>query len=435
MDNEEINNSDIKTGGRRLKVVLVNNSDTLGGAAVVTYRLMNALINEGVDARMLVYTRTTDDPSKVGVMSTRYRRGLRFMWERGVIYLNNGMNRDNLFKVSIANTGMPLHRHPWVKEADVIALNWINQGLLSLGGIRKLSKMGKPIVWTMHDMWCMTGICHHAYKCERYKEECGCCRFLESSNPNDLSHKVWEKKKSVYDPEKFHFVAVSNWLARKARESSLLKDMPLSIIPNAFPIETFGTKPTIDISHMGITGKRKLILVGAARLDDPIKGIDYAIDALNYLFDNHPEVNRQAASIFFGDIRDKSLMDKLRFPHYYMGRINDPKLLRTLYSYGTIVMSSSLFETLPGTLIEGQAAGCLPVTFGEGGQSDIVEHKVNGYIAKYKDIHDLAEGIMWALKQDVDREALHESVGERFGSQQIAKRYIKLFNELLDKKQ
>ena len=48
------------------------------------------------------------------------------------------------------------------KEADVIHLHWVNQGLLSLNDIKKMTQSGKPMVWTMHDMWACTGICHHA---------------------------------------------------------------------------------------------------------------------------------------------------------------------------------------------------------------------------------------------------------------------------------
>lgn len=111
--------------------------------------------------------------------------------------------------------------------------------------------------------------------------------------------------------------------------------------------------------------------------------------------------------------------------------MNDWRLLRQLYAAASVVLSTSLYETLPGTLIEGQAAGCLPVTFGRGGQADIVTHLKDGYIAEYKNPESVADGIIWALSQKPDREALHESVRERFASNTVAQRFIALFNELL----
>ncbi|MCI9608233.1 MAG: glycosyltransferase [Muribaculaceae bacterium] len=415
-----------------MKVALICNSDLLGGAAIVTFRLMQALRLQGVDARMIVYTKLSDSP-QVEVVGSRFVRGVYFMWERLRIYAANGFSRDDLFKVSIANVGYPIHRHPWVKESDVVALNWINQGLASLDGIRKLGRSGKPIVWTMHDMWNCTGICHHAYECTRYRESCGKCPFLGSDKPDDLSHKVWLRKKELYNSVPIHFVAVSNWLADRCAASSLLRNRSVSVIPNAFPVETFATESATTPMLPGIDFRRDLILMGAARLDDPIKGIEYAISALNTIFDNNPEVSKRSMAVFFGNLNNPGLLDSLRFPHIWVGRINDPALLRSLYACAKVVLSTSLYETLPGTLIEGQASGCVPVSFGLGGQRDIVTHKKDGYIARYKDPEDIANGIVWALGAGIDRRQLHESVSERFAASSIAARYIRLFEDLINK--
>ena len=138
-------------------------------------------------------------------------------------------------------------------------------------------------------------------------------------------------------------------------------------------------------------------------------------------------------AVFFGSIRDASLLEQIRLPYRYIGRINDPKVIRQLYASSHVVISTSLYETLPGTLIEGQAAGCVPVSFGMGGQRDIIDHKVNGYIADYKSPQSIAEGIAWALNAAPDREMLHTSVRERFASDVIANKYLDLFNSLLNK--
>ena len=127
------------------------------------------------------------------------------------------------------------------------------------------------------------------------------------------------------------------------------------------------------------------------------------------------------------------MLDRLRFHYSYLGRINDRTLLRQLYANAKVVISTSLYETLPGTLIEGQAAGCIPVSFDRGGQRDIIEPKVNGYLAEYKNPQSVANGILWALSQDNDRRELHEEVKRKFSSEVVADRYINLINELLSK--
>lgn len=415
-----------------LKVAILCHSDNLGGASIVTHRLCQALRQEGVDARMIVFNKMSDDP-EVTAIGSRFRRGYTFMAERLGIALANGFSRENLFKVSTATRGFDLSRHPQVADADIILLSWINQGMLSLGDIRKLGRLGKPMVWVMHDMWNLTGICHHALECTAYTEQCGACQFLKSNNPNDLSHTTWLRKQRLYNDCPLTFVAVSNWLADCCRRSSLLAGHDVRVIPNAFPVDTF--TPTTLLPLSVLPPDREIILMGAARLDDPIKGLDYALDALNHLFDNNPEAARNSVAVFFGATNNPECYDRLRFPHINLGRINDPTILRGLYARAKVVLSTSLYETLPGTLIEGQAAGCLPVTFGRGGQADIVDHKVNGYIARYKDVADVAQGILWALQTNVDEQMLHESVRERFSSLTVGRRFIDLFNELLNRKE
>lgn len=427
--------SDISRGAavrHPMKVAFLCNSDNLGGAAVVTRRLVHAMRGEGVDARMIVFNKMSDDDAVIQVGAGRFRRGCSFMYERMRIAAANGFSRDNLFKVSLASSGVDPTDNEWLRQCDVIVLSWINQGLLSLDGIFRLGMTGKPVVWIMHDMWNLTGICHHAYECRNYIRECGWCQFLGSRRkPDDLSHTVWQRKKKLYDAVPITFVAVSNWLAGCCRDSGLLSGRDVRVIPNAFPVDTFATSPSMPFQS--VPDGKKIVLMGAARLDDPIKGFPMAVEALNRLFDNYPEVARGAMAVFFGTFRDSSVLDGLRFPHVSLGMVNDAKYLRELYARASVILSASLYETLPGTLVEGLAAGCLPVTFGRGGQGDIVNHKVNGYIAGYKDTDDLAEGIRWALEQPVDRGSLHEQVRERFSSKTVACRYIELFRELLDR--
>lgn len=157
-----------------MKILILNTSERTGGAAIAANRLMKALCKSGVKASMLVRERKTTDKRVAGMNDQDLLKRfnfVRFLWERLVIFLCNHLKRNTLFQVSIANTGMDLSDHPLVKEADLIHLHWINQGFLSLSDIKKLIKTGKPIVWTMHDMWPCTAICHYSFGCEKFMEE------------------------------------------------------------------------------------------------------------------------------------------------------------------------------------------------------------------------------------------------------------------------
>ncbi len=106
-----------------MKIVIINHSDTLGGASVVSMRLMEALRKSGHDARMLVSRKLSDNPY-VEECGRNLRGKFCFLAEHARIYMSCGFNRRNLFKISIANVGLPLSQHHLVRNADVVMLNW-----------------------------------------------------------------------------------------------------------------------------------------------------------------------------------------------------------------------------------------------------------------------------------------------------------------------
>ena len=158
-----------------MRVLIVNTSERTGGAAVAANRLMCALNNNGVKAKMLVRDRQSDDPRVVGTG----RKGLmrwRFLWERFVVFMHLHGKRTHLFDIDIANTGMDITSLPEFREADVIHLHWVNQGMLSLTDIRNIVRSGKPLVWTMHDIWPATAICHLTLGCRSVRSRCHNCK-------------------------------------------------------------------------------------------------------------------------------------------------------------------------------------------------------------------------------------------------------------------
>lgn len=419
-----------------MKVALVCKSDSTGGAAVVTFRLMNALRARGVDARMIVVEKLTDSPYVICAASHN-RAMIPFATERLDIFVKNGFNRSTLFQIDNALCGLPLHKIPFVKEADVVCLNWVNQGLLSLRGVRKLAEMGKKIVWTMHDMWNMTGICHHAGDCHRFLApdgECGeCPLFGKKASPKDLSHSTWIRKQKLYAKHPITFVAVSNWLANTARKSALMRSADIHVIPNAFPDEYLTPK---DVDNSPKADRKIRIIFGAARLDDSVKGLPTLVRATQILKEKYPKVAEDLEIVTFGGVKYAASLDSLAIKATHLGKVA-PEQIRGIYESGDIVVSTSTWETLPGTLIEGQAWGCIPVALNHGGQGDIIDHLRTGYLAPWSDDLEaralaIAEGIVWAAEHaGTLTSAMYKSVCDRFSEETVANQYISLFESVI----
>lgn len=397
-----------------MKIVIINTSERTGGAAVAAERLSKALKKSGIQVDKLVRKDT-------------WLNRFRFYWERLIIFLCNHLNRKNLFTVSIANTGTDLSEDSLVKEADIIHLHWINQGFLSLRDIEKLVKLNKPIVWTMHDMWPCTGICHHARDCEKFQTRCESCFFLESKN-KDLSTSVFDKKLSLYKNANITFVGCSQWLANRAKKSYLLRGNTVLSIPN--PIDTEVYHPIeqgMARELLGLPSEKKLLLFGALNVTDKRKGIDYLIEALNIIEMQDMEL------VVFGQVKDdiRGLFPVLI---HSMGYLSDESKIATLYNAVDMFITSSLEENLPNTIMESMACGTPCVGFATGGIPEMIDHRVNGYIANYKDANDLANGIQWVLEYK-DRQSLSDAcvkkVRESYTEEVVAKQYMALYKELL----
>lgn len=422
-----------------MRIAIINKSDSTGGAAVVSRRLMEALRRQGVDARMIVAEKLSDSPY-VAKAAGNFLIQSAFLRERLEIFLKNGLDRSTLFKIDTASAGLRLDRHPWVREADVICLNWVNQGLLSLRDIRCLGRLGKPIVWTMHDMWNFTGICHHAGDCTKYMAPgtCGDCPLMGGlKSRHDLSYRTLRRKQLCYARTPITFVAVSRWLADCGRRSTLLKDNAPVVIPNAFPISER------DIFMHPLRDDEEFrILFGAARLDDTVKGLPILVETTKILKNKYPELAAKTRLITFGTAKDPSALEGIVVERTDLGRIDGAEALCKVYIDADCVVSTSLFETLPGTLIEGQAYGCVPVSFLRGGQADIIDHLNTGYLADWSDdlptaAERIADGLAWAAQQCADKtrhqdiiDRMRASVIDRFSEEAVARRYIDLFQEL-----
>ena len=383
-----------------MKIAILSTSLSSGGAAIVTANLAEALASRGHEVKTFVFGNNREHKPS-------------FLAERLEIFVRNGFRRDSLFKVSTASVG----KRGIVGDVrdfrpDAIIIGWVNQGFLSLGQIHELAALA-PTAWVMHDMWNYTGACHHSLGCQSFCAECGNCHLIASPmrRANDMSHKMWLKKRDFYASTPLKLVAVSAWVKEQARRSSLLRDYEVRVIHNVYPLDRY----TIGAKEPG------LIAFGAERLDNPIKGLDHAIDALNLL----PE-SVGAKVVFFGGIKDASALSRLQIPYELTGPINSVQV-GELLSKAQVVLNTSLYETFGNTLLEGQASGAMPVSFDRGGQVDIIDHMQSGFLAPFGDVAAVARGIEWGLAGRISPESLRAAAEARFSAEAVARQYESLF--------
>lgn len=417
-----------------MRVLIVNTSERTGGAAVAAHRLMEALNNNGVKAKMLVRDKMSDQLT-IASLPSSWRLQWHFLWERIVVWLHLHLNRRHLFEVDIANVGSDITRLPEFREADVIHLHWINQGMLSLKGIRRILESGKPVVWTMHDIWPATAVCHLTLDCRRFETACHHCRLLPGGgSSHDLAARVWQQKQRLLDGQHITFVTCSKWLGSEARRSALLQGQTIETVPN--PIDTRIYRPGNQQQarrQLGIPEQGRVILFVSQRATNPNKGMQYLVEACRLLCSEHPDWKETVSVAILGGHAEE-IASQLPFPTYALGYVNDEHRIVSVYQAADVFVLPSLSENLPNTIMEAMACGVPCVGFRVGGIPEEIDHRENGYVANYRDAADLARGLYYVL-EEADYALLQhhcqQKIVRNYSQQSVARRYTEIYNKVL----
>jgi len=410
-----------------MRVLIVNTSERTGGAAVAASRLMKALNNNGVKAKMLVRDKESDSLTVVGLPKSPMLHWY-FLWERLVIFCRLHFSRKHLFEIDIANTGSDITKLREFQEADVIHLHWINQGMLSLNGICKILRSGKPVVWTMHDIWPATGICHLTLGCHYFVNRCANCKYLPGGGgSNDLASRIWQKKQQMQVDENIYYVACSRWLESEAKTSALLKGQKITSIPN--PIDTHiykkGSKEEAR-QRLGLPLDKKLILFASQRVTNENKGMSYLVEACKSL-------GGQYEVMILGGHAEE-VVEQLPMKAYPLGYVNEEQRIVDVYNAADVFVLPSLSENLPNTIMEAMACGVPCVAFKVGGIPEEIDHLKNGYVAVYRDAEDLAKGIAWVLEEadyeSLSQQAVHK-VMQCYSQRSVAVKYLEVYQQAM----
>ena len=424
---------------RQLKVLSVSTSDSSGGAARAAFRIHLAVRNLGIDSRMFVKQKGTDDPNVLIVEDFIPHNALyrMFDWMRNKAknkwqywQWNKYPDRKDAFLSDLRSTdiGNALQKI----DFDILHLHWVNLRFLPLDSLPK----DKPIVWTLHDSWPYCGVCHYSLDCNRYQMECGCCPMLGSSKANDLSHSIWLRKSKLYKGLDLHIVTPSRWLGECAKKSSLLRQFPISVIPNGLNIDVFRPFDETEISttwrfFKENTPPKDYLLFGALNAtSDKVKGFEKLISALHKL--EKEGRSRAIELIVFGS--DKPIEKyPTSIPIHYVGYISNDHDLASLYNIASVMVVPSLSEVFCQTASEALACGTPVVSFRCTGLLDVVDHNLNGYLADPFDTDDLAAGIIWCLDHNQDGAlSIHarNKATSRFSTSVVGQEYAALFTAL-----
>jgi glycosyltransferase involved in cell wall biosynthesis len=407
-----------------MKVIHVSTSDT-GGAGRAAFRIHKSLQKIGINSEMWVNVSNSGDKT---VISTKGELNKLYIFLRRIliILLLKLLKTKNKVLHSIS-----IFPSLWIQrinnsDADIINLHWCQHEMLS---ILDISKIKKPIVWTLHDMWAFCGAEHISWD-SRWKN--GYYKKNRPSHEFGLNFNRWTWLRKVkYWKKPMQIITPSKWLRNCVKQSKLMKSWPSKTIPNAIDVDFWKPINKYSARHsLNLPQKSYIVAFGSSNAnEEPHKGFDLLLKALQKI---EKENLIKLHLIIFGQ-KKKQKKTGLTMPVYNAGYLNDTNL-KKLYNAVDAVIVPSRLESFGQIACEASACETPVISFDTSGLKDIIKHRLTGYLAKKFDTEDLSFGIKWVLKNSKIKQLgyyARKYVINNFNKNLIAKKYLETYLKVL----
>lgn len=405
----------------KIKVLHIVGGSYSNGAFIGSKILHDALINNQVESKILGSAHDNKKIKNINNINIKLINRNFLSYDLNYLFVGIEKLFKSIFLHSPRETfnvcffGSDITKFKEYNDADIIHIHWLNQGFINL---KSLSKINKPVVWTMRDMWAFSGGPHYSMDFKNYENTL-------------LSKYIKNYKKKNYN-NNFNFVAVSKWLQKEAQQSIVLKNFNILQIDNNINTDDFKfIDKQVARADLNITTKKHIICYGAQNPQSKRKGWDIFVKTLKKLDKS------RFFLLIFGNFWSHKVLDEIGIDYKSIGYVTDKQILSKIYSSTDSFIATSLQDAWPKTFAEAMICKAPVVCFGNTSISEIVEHKKNGYIVNRVDENELKDGIEWVSSQIKKNNSLGENAYKKilnYDADIIAKKYISLYKKILNKK-
>lgn len=406
-----------------MRVLHITFSDS-GGAGTAALRLHKGLLANGITSKLLVLEKRTDSASvfEYPKMNKYFILCLRVLKKLGLPLTLEHRN-DNLYKsfegnfeyFSFAKTSfVDLPNHPLVVEADVINLHWIPN---FVDYATFFEKVGKPIVWTQHDMNAFQGGFH--YKQDDLRND-----HLAKYNNEQYQCKL--KALAKVDSKNLTVVSPSKWMYNEAKNSQILGKFPHLHIPNGLDPAIFNYKDDAGFKQkLGLDNKKLTVLFISETVKSIRKGFNHIVDLVNDEF-----IASRCEFIAVGSIKNAEKVKGIT----YLGNISSEQQISEIYNAADVYLLPSKEDNLPNVMVESLASGTPVVAFNIGGIKDLVENGVTGYLSDDLTTAGLKKALenLMANYQLINRKEISDRIGAKYSMAAQAKAYTDVYMEAVN---
>ena len=368
-----------------LNVLMINAQQTGGGAGRVGEMLADGLRSGDHTVSAFVRDNIAHDPTCHQVRHWRTARLARWLHRRGLPEFGH-------------LTALLWRVRPEYAAADVLHLHNIHGEYVSVAAL-PLWCFDKPVVWTLHDQWPLTGNCAFPYRCTRWQQGCGQCPQVGNYPMADVDRSRFYRwlKPRLFELARLRLVTPSQWLADRVREVPQFRRLPLRVIPNPVATDIFAPTPQPD-------GPARRVRVGRTRPHRNYRGLrlgrcaqgrrgrSCSAAASRLRRAQHPGAGHRANDRT--PARDRWSARSRPAVH------SEPRCARAqAYACADVCLFPSHAENHPLTVLEAQACGTPVIAYAIGGVPEQIEHQKTGYLARDGHVDELAAGVVCLLRK------------------------------------
>lgn len=400
-----------------MNILYVNTNFHEGGAAKIARQLYYGMKERGHNVYFLAGYPSKEDEECI-IMNTSAFWKL-YNIGTGILQNNQVISRRRARKIILDTVRE--------KKIDIVHFHNVFENYIGIKDIAYISSKCK-VVWTLHDMWAVTGHCAHSYYCEGWKTGCTHCkenRFYPAFYFNDVRYK-YKLKSRNFAGKNVTYVVPSRWMEQICR-NSYLKNETIYVIENGINTEIYRPLDKKKLREKyEIPEEKTVLFFTAAVVQNWAKGISYLIKALEKIKDKEKYVLFVA-----GNGEMKELMQD--FEMHSMGFIHDEEQMNEMYNLADLYINPSMAESFGCTAVEAAAAGTAVIAFTSGGLKEIVTEQTGWPVEPGNE-----EGLYEAIKEASEEKQLLKEKGKRarkraeelFSEKRMLDRYEELYKRL-----
>lgn len=405
-----------------MNILHITCNDIIGGRFTGYY--MQKTLDKSYNVEMAVWNKSTQS-SHVNLIPPS-NSILHFIADK-TMKLSSRLSLDGL----LGTGGWILPNCDYFNKADIIHLHLIHgYSNFSILSLPKLSRL-KPIVWTLHDPWAMTGGCEHSFECDRWLTGCSprcphprCTSLFQHSAP----YIHWRIKKKVYQQANLTLVVASQWMQDRLSRSPLLNHLPCHCIPFGIDLNIFNPKSKSECrKKLDIPPDHKVIAFRDSGLKtDKFKGLHWLLEALKIYDPKEP-----TTLLIFED--GKGFKDlSLKYNIILKGWVDGEDLVNGL-SAADVFLMPSIQESFGLMAVEAMACGTPVIVFEGTSLPSVIKAPFGGIVVPTKDSNSLANSIKLLLEDKNLREKLSDQARQIAESDYSFPKYVQSHIDLYKK--